>query len=127
MKQLVGKSMTKEQQEEKVCQDRSTIIQNFIKKALEIYQNKNKSLPTMIAIYRDGVGGPSYHEKVIRNEIKDVMSMIQAYSSNYRPQIIYTLIDEGMNTRFAQRNLDSFENPAPGTVVDQGLVEHATT
>jgi hypothetical protein len=81
----------------------------------------------MIAIYRDGVGGPSYHEKVIRNEIKDVMSMIQSYSSNYRPQIVYTLIDEGMNIRFAQMNRDVFENPAPGTVVDQGLVEHATT
>lgn len=81
----------------------------------------------MIAIYRDGIGGPSYHEKVVRNEIKDVMSMIQNFSNSYRPQIVYTLIDEGMNTRFAQLNHDEFENPAPGTVVDQSIVEHATT
>ena len=107
--------------------NRSEIIQNFVKKALEFYHNKNRSLPQMIAIYRDGIGGPSYHEKVVRNEIKNVMSMIQTYSSNYRPQIIYTLIDEGMNTRFAQLDRDVFENPAPGTVVDQSVVEHSTT
>jgi len=81
----------------------------------------------MVAIYRDGVGGPSYHEKVISNEIKDVMSMIQGYSNNYKPQVIYTLIDEGANTRFVEKNQDTYENPAPGTVVDQGLIEHATT
>ena len=52
--------MTKEQQEERVCADRATIISNFIMKALKNYGEINKSLPTQIAVYRDGVGGPSY-------------------------------------------------------------------
>ena len=61
------------------------IVQDFIKKSLEMYQKKNKSLPNIIAIYRDGVGGPSYQEKVIRYEIEDVIKLIQGYSNNYKP------------------------------------------
>ncbi len=61
--------MTKEQQEEKVCADRATIISQFVMKALKRYGEINKRLPTIIAVYRDGVGGPSYQEKVIRNEV----------------------------------------------------------
>jgi hypothetical protein len=34
LKELVGKSMTKEQQEERVCSDRATILSDFLKKAL---------------------------------------------------------------------------------------------
>jgi len=40
----------------------------FLRKALSNYVKVNKTLPTQIAIYRDGVGGPSYEEKVMRNE-----------------------------------------------------------
>lgn len=64
--------MTKQEQEEKVCQDRSLIVQTFIRQSLEVYNKKNKALPSQIAIYRDGVGGPSYQEKVIRNEVEAV-------------------------------------------------------
>lgn len=60
LKQLIGKSLTKEQQEERVCADRAEILAVFIKKALQKYGEVNKSLPTQIAVYRDGVGGPSY-------------------------------------------------------------------
>jgi hypothetical protein len=52
--------MTKQEQEERVCADRSLIVQDFIKKSLEVYIKKNKTLPNVVAIYRDGVGGPSY-------------------------------------------------------------------
>jgi hypothetical protein len=61
------------------------IIQNFVKQSLEAYVKKNKGLPNIIAIYRDGVGGPSYQEKVIRHEIEDVMLLIKNYSNNYNP------------------------------------------
>jgi len=37
---------------------------------------KNKNLPNIVAIYRDGVGGPSYQEKVIRLEVEEVTSVI---------------------------------------------------
>ena len=48
------------------------IVQNFIRQSLEVYNKKNKCLPSQIAIYRDGVGGPSYQEKVIKYEVKAV-------------------------------------------------------
>ena len=60
LKELIGKSLTKSEQEEKVCKDRAVIVQNFIHQSLQVYHQKNKCLPSQIAIYRDGVGGPSY-------------------------------------------------------------------
>ena len=37
------------------------------------------------------------------------------------------MIDEEVNTRFVEKNRDEYQNPAPGTVIEDGLVEHATT
>ena len=34
LKELVGKSLTKQQQEERVCADRATIVSTFLKQAL---------------------------------------------------------------------------------------------
>jgi hypothetical protein len=68
--------LTKEQQEERVCADRAQILANFLKKALQNYGNKNKMLPQQIAIYRDGVGGPSYVSKVIESERTFVVAAI---------------------------------------------------
>lgn len=110
--------MTKDEQEVKVCQDRSLIIQDFLKKSLEFYSKKNKTLPRQIAVYRDGVGGPSYHSKVITNEVEDITHLLSNYSPNYNPQILYTLVDKRINTRFTEKRGDQYENPAPGTVVD---------
>ena len=60
LRQLIGQNFTKEQQEERVCIDRAELFAVFICKALKKYGEVNRSLPTQIAIYRDGVGGPSY-------------------------------------------------------------------
>jgi len=51
--------------------------------------------------------------------------MLKHYAPNYNPQILYTLVDKKINTRFTEKRGDQYENPAPGTVVDQGLVENA--
>jgi hypothetical protein len=61
--------MTKAQQEERVCADRAQIVANFLVEALKFYHSQNKCLPTQVIVYRDGVGGPSYHEKVSRLEM----------------------------------------------------------
>ena len=60
LKELIGVSLSKDQQEERVCADRATILVEFLRKALQKYSQINKCLPGQIAIYRDGVGGPSY-------------------------------------------------------------------
>ena len=46
------------------------------------------------------------------------------FSNNYKPKIIYTLVDKRINSRFTEKRNNDYENPAPGTVVDRGLVEY---
>ena len=59
-KELIGKGeLTKDEQEMKVTDDRIGILGDFIGKALKNYDNFNKKMPSVIVIYRDGVGGPS--------------------------------------------------------------------
>jgi len=38
---------------------------------------------------------------------------------------LYTLVDKKINTRLVEKVNNSYANPAPGTTVDKGLVEHA--
>lgn len=90
------------------------------------YSNKTKRLPSQIAIYRDGVGGPSYQEKVIRFEEPAVTDAIKSIQANYNPKILYCLVDKRINTRLVEKNGDNYSNPAPGTIVDTGLVEHVS-
>jgi aubergine len=121
----VGKSLTKDQQEEQVCADRATIMSTFLKQALQKYHAINKRLPATIAIYRDGVGGPSYQSKVIQNEVDAVNKAIESVTTNYNPKIIYCLIDKKINTRLVEKQGDTYANPAPGTVVNTSITEHA--
>ncbi len=37
---------------------------------------------------------------------------------------MYTLVEKKINSRFCERTADNYENPAPGTVVDSGLIEY---
>ena len=69
-KELIGKMqdgrpITKDYQETVVCKERTQILEAFMKLALENYMKKNKVLPSTIAVYRDGVGGPSMMQKVL--------------------------------------------------------------
>lgn len=47
-----------------------------------------------------------------------------SYQAGYKPKLLYTFVDKRINTRFAEKCGDDYANPAPGTVVDTGLVEH---
>ena len=61
--------MSKEEQEDEICRNRALIVAEFVTKALSNYNKINKGLPTLVAIYRDGVGGPSYKDKVLKYEL----------------------------------------------------------
>jgi len=62
---------------------------------------------------------------VIRNEEPAVTNAIKQIQANYNPKILYCLVDKKINTRLVEKTNDTYSNPAPGTVVDTGLVEHA--
>jgi hypothetical protein len=65
---------------------------------------------------------------VIRFEEPAVTDAIKSIQANYNPKILYCLVDKRINTRLVEKTNDaSYSNPAPGTVVDTGLVEHVPT
>jgi hypothetical protein len=68
-KDQIGKGLTKSEQEDIVCSERTEIFSQFLKRAFKIYTtNNNGKRPEQIVIYRDGVGGPTYQEKVLSLE-----------------------------------------------------------
>lgn len=64
--------MNRDQLDEEIYKNRALILQDFVNQALKYYNEINKTLPAIIAIYRDGVGGQSKQEKVIRYEVEAV-------------------------------------------------------
>ena len=91
-----------------------------------MYQSHHKGkLPDQIAIYRDGVGGPSLVQKVIKYEIKHVIEELKTYSQGFNPKVIYCLVNRNVTHRLFQMNTSTAcINPGPGTVVDTALVEN---
>jgi aubergine-like protein len=80
----------------------------------------------MIAIYRDGVGGPISEDFVTQLEgpNSEMMNAIRGFAPNYNPKILYTIIDKKSGTRnFEQYDNNLVINPAPGTMVDTIVVE----
>ena len=63
----------------------------------------NKVLPSQIAIYRDGVGGPSYQKYVVEYEIPGVEALLKGYSQGYAPRLLYCLVDKKINTRLIEK------------------------
>jgi hypothetical protein len=64
--------------------------------------SQNKRPPDQIIIYRDGVGGPTYEEFVIRNEGPGggaLWEATMAFAPNYRPKIVYCMINKNVTTR----------------------------
>ena len=75
-RELIGNELTKDEQEERVCVDRTGILQNFVGEALQKFTSRNKFPPENIVIYRDGVGGPTMHTKVLNYELEKVSAAI---------------------------------------------------
>ena len=51
------------------------------------------------------------------------MHAIRQFAPGYDPKILYVLIDKKVSTRFFEKVNGDVINPAPGTLVDQGIVE----
>ena len=54
-----------------------------------------------------------------------IQQAICEVQKNYSPKLLYTLVDKKINTRLVEKVGSDYANPAPGTTVDKGLVEHA--
>jgi hypothetical protein len=80
-------------------------------------------MPGLILVYRDGVGGPQFVEKVMRAEINQVQEAIKQSAPNYDPKLVYCLVNKKVTTRFFEKTNGHFINPGPGTLVDNVIIE----
>ncbi len=63
-------------------------------------------------------------QKVLDKEHETMIQAMTTYQQGYNPKILYVFVDKRINSRFAEKVGDDYANPAPGTVIDAGLVEH---
>lgn len=62
--------------------------------------------------------------KVMEMEVNQVIESIGKFSANYAPKILYCLVNRMESHRICEKeNGNGYINPAPGTVIDTGLVE----
>lgn len=77
-KELIG-----EQRDERLLDDRISILSRFTEAALKNFEVHNKKLPGRIVVYRDGVGGPSMQEKVLKVELGKMTEALNNYRKGY--------------------------------------------
>lgn len=83
-------------------------------KALHKYKELNKSLPTRIVIYRDGVGEGQI-PFVYEHEVENLKAKLVAlYQDPSQFKMAYIIVTKRLNTRLFYNG----KNPPPGTVVD---------
>jgi aubergine-like protein len=102
----------------------STKVGGDFFKCLRAYQEINNVLPERVVFYRDGVGEGQL-EHVVNTELEAIKKCItETYTSlNVTPaNLIYIIVTKKINARIFQRVTTGpgggFDNPTPGTVVD---------
>lgn len=53
-------------------------LKKFVQEAITEYRNHNQgTLPGYIIVYRDGVGGPTFEQKILESEIFEVQAAVE--------------------------------------------------
>ena len=95
--------------------------------AIDTFTKKNKgSMPEQIIIFRDGIGGPTMAQKVLKTEGPggQLTNAIKSFAEGYDPKLLFVFVDKKMSLRLFEKNNGDIFNPGPGTVVDTGIVEN---
>ena len=100
-------------------------LQVFMTKALTKFYDKLQVLPSMIMVYRDGVGDGQL-DAVKETEIQAILNSFADLGQNYNPSLFFVVVKKRINQRFFEKALDqhgasnvlNLGNPPPGTVVD---------
>ncbi|XP_070499434.1 protein aubergine-like [Chironomus tepperi] len=90
-----------------------------ISKIIDQYKKTYQALPERIIIYRDGVGEGQI-QYVVGQELEDVKSSLNRHYSKCqsKPKLAFIIINKKINTRIFSQERNSYDNPLPGTVVD---------
>jgi len=91
--------------------------------ALKRYHTKNKCLPELVMVYRDGVGDGML--KLVKDfEVEAMNRAFIETPSIYgmKPKLVYIIVKKNTNVRFFQgdslQNYNQFRNPEPGTLIE---------
>lgn len=81
------------------------------------FKKEHGTLPEKILFYRDGVGaGQIDYVKAI--ELENILSSLRIEYGDRTVPLTYIVVTKRGNSRFFVRNRGSYENPRPGTVID---------
>jgi len=91
--------------------------------ALKKFHELNQELPDKIIIYRDGVGDGQI-TSVQLYEVEQIKSGIREMGADYNPKLTVIIVKKRINHRFFAKSSNNYENPAPGTIVDNYVTKN---
>jgi aubergine-like protein len=101
-------------------EEMSSKFAEHIAVALNEYYDINKCFPAKLLIYRDGVGEGSIR-LVHEFEVDQVRKAIKQVARDVPIRLTFIIVSKRVNARFFGRRGGRFDNPPPGTIVDQGV------
>lgn len=105
-------------------------LKDMVKSRLQLWVQKNRSLPENILVYRDGVSEGQYkivleqELPLLREACREVYTADQT-AAGY-PKVSIIVVGKRHHTRFYPTKVadaDRNANPKPGTIVDRGITE----
>lgn len=103
-----------------------TNLAQMMKERLTAFQNKNRTLPTRVIVYRDGVSEGQF-QIVVGEELPLMKEAFQSFNTpqkQYQPKLTIIICGKRHHTRFYPSEASAADrdgNPRPGTVVDRGV------
>jgi len=87
----------------------------------QYYKQNNKSKPSYIVLYRDGVKPSQYHN-VIQVEIAKVLDTLKTFDSTWNPKVTIVVVNKHVKARFFTKQKGTIQNLPPGVVVETAVV-----
>lgn len=108
-------------------QEISNVLQGLFTEALQEFNYKNGVYPEQIIVYRDGVGD-SQRSIILQYELPQLKAALRALEiGEDECKLMVIVVNKRVNQRlFNNDNPNRLSNPAPGTVVDSGIVASQT-
>jgi len=103
-----------------------TNLDKMMVSRLELFRLRNRTLPTRVLVYRDGVSEGQFLT-VVKEELPLIKAAFRKFDTAqkaYEPALTIVICGKRHHTRFyptEEAHADSSGNPRPGTVVDRGV------
>lgn len=100
-------------------EETANTMRTHMQKALYAYITEHGTLPERIIMYRDGVSDGEMRS-VFEQELTGITDMLSTMYKERGGEIklAYVIVNKRINTKFFLDRKPQFDNPAPGTVVD---------